>query len=168
MPVDFPPIFYTATMVKILREQGSSQYAMELAELILRERPDHEEVRQLLAEMKEEQRRVFERFKSGGGGGGNKIQEAPSVEAPFDLGGARPAQDDEVTREYKITDFGDLTDPAFHDPIVELDSPRENAHLTLVENPEPASPRERKIQKLESLLSRVQEWRKGLDASCQA
>lgn len=164
MPVDFPPIFYTATMVKILREQGSSQYAMELAELILRERPDHEEVRQLMAEMKEEARRAFDRFKSGG----NKVPEAPSVEAPFDLGGARPTHDDDVTQEYKITDFGDLTDPAFHDPIVELDLPREGTHLTLVENPEPAGPRERKIQKLETLLTRVQEWRKGLDASHQA
>ncbi|HEX5034901.1 MAG TPA: hypothetical protein VFW62_10495, partial [bacterium] len=140
------------------------------AELILRERPDHEEVRQLLQEMKEEAKRAFERFKSAGGGP-PKPPEAPSIEAPFDLGGipSAPSPEEEVTREYKITDFGDLTDPAIHDPIVELDSPRESAHLTLVENSEPAlSPRDRKIQKLESLLDRVQEWRKGFDASGQA
>ena len=163
MPIDFPPIFQTATMVKILREQGSSQYAMELAELILQERPDHQEVRQLLDEMKEEARKAFERFKAGG-----KIHDVPpSVVAPFELGGAVPNPIDEVTAEYKVADFGDLTDPSIHDPIVELDYPRESAHLSLVEPPA-ISPRQRRIQRLEALLSRVQEWRKGIDGAQQA
>jgi len=162
MPIDFPPVFYTATMVKILREQGSSQLAIELAELILKEKPEHEEVRRLLEEMREDARRAFERFKSAG-----KAPIVPSVEAPFDLGGAaRP--EDEVTGEYIAPDFGDMTDPAIHDPIVELDSPRESGHLSLVEFPQSLGPRERKIQRLETLLLRVQEWRKGFDASYQA
>lgn len=164
MPIDFPPVFHTATMVKILREQGSTQYAMELAELILRDRPDHEGVRKLFDEMKEEARRNFERFKTGG-----RAPEAPSVEAPFDLGGQPNPMDDEVTREFKMPDFGDMTDPAIHDPIVELESSRDSGHLTLIETPEPElSPRERKIQRLQNLLGRVQSWRKGVDAVGQA
>lgn len=66
MPIDFDPVFHTETMVKILREQGSTQYAMELAELILQKNPQHEGVRRILEELREEARRAFERFKSGG------------------------------------------------------------------------------------------------------
>lgn len=170
MPIDFHPLFHTATMVKILREQGSTQYAMELAELILRDRPDHEEVRKLHEELKEEARRTFERFKAGGKASeAPAAPETPSVEAPFDLGGQAQPFDDEITREFKMPDFGDMTDPAIHDPIVELESSRDSAHLTLLESPESAlDPRDRKIQKLETLLGRVQDWRKGLDVAGQA
>lgn len=66
MPIDFDPVFHTETMVQILREQGSTQYAMELAELILQKNPQHEGVRRILEELREEARRAFERFKSGG------------------------------------------------------------------------------------------------------
>lgn len=66
MPIDFDPVFHTETMVKILREQGSTQYATELAELILQKNPDHQGVRQILEELREDARRAFERFKSGG------------------------------------------------------------------------------------------------------
>ena len=66
MPIDFDPVFHTETMVKILREQGSTQYAMELAELILQKNPEHQGVQKLLEELREDARRAFERFKSGG------------------------------------------------------------------------------------------------------
>ena len=66
MALDLDPIYYTSTMVKILREQGCSQHAMELGELILAEKGPNETVETILAELKEEAKRAFERFKNSG------------------------------------------------------------------------------------------------------
>jgi len=66
MGLDLDPYYYTETMVRILRDQGHSQHAMELAELILEKNGENAAVRTLLGEMKTEARRVFERFKNSG------------------------------------------------------------------------------------------------------
>ena len=66
MPLDLHPIYHTETMVKILREQGSPQLATELAEKVLLQSPGHEGVARILAELREEARLAFERFKNSG------------------------------------------------------------------------------------------------------
>jgi predicted Zn-dependent protease len=66
MSLDLDPIFYTETMVKLLREQGSNPSAIELAEKILEKDPNNESVAKLLADMKEEARLAFDRFQKGG------------------------------------------------------------------------------------------------------
>lgn len=66
MALDFDPIYHTEAMVKILREQGSTQYAMELAESILKTNPNHAGVAKVLEELREEARKNFERFKNSG------------------------------------------------------------------------------------------------------
>lgn len=66
MPLDLHPIYHTETMVKILREQGSPQLATELAEKVLQRSPGHEQVAKILAELREEARLAFERFKNSG------------------------------------------------------------------------------------------------------
>ncbi len=66
MPLDLDPIYHTETMVKILREQGSAQYALELAEKILKNNPTQESVKKIWGELKEDMRKAFERFRQGG------------------------------------------------------------------------------------------------------
>lgn len=66
MAFELDPIFHTETMVKILREQGHSLHAMELAEQILLKDPENESVRKILEELKAESREAFERFRKGG------------------------------------------------------------------------------------------------------
>jgi len=65
MALDLDPIFQTETMVKILREQGSNLYAMELAESILKKDPLNGSVKKILEELKAEARQAFERFRQG-------------------------------------------------------------------------------------------------------
>jgi hypothetical protein len=66
MPLDIDPIYYTETMVKILRDQGSTLSAMELCEKILEQDPGHQGIRQILEELKGEARASFDRFRSSG------------------------------------------------------------------------------------------------------
>lgn len=66
MTLDLDPIFYTETMVKILQEQGSTLYAMELAEKILEQNPGNESVRNILKKLKEEAKSSFDRFRQAG------------------------------------------------------------------------------------------------------
>lgn len=66
MALDFDPIYHTETMVKILREQGSTLHAMELAEKILERDPGNASVRSILEELKTEARASFERFRQAG------------------------------------------------------------------------------------------------------
>lgn len=80
MALEIDPLYQTATMVRILREQGCSQHAMELSEQILAEKGPNAAVEQILAELKEEARRAFERFKNGG-----RPSERPEEEARDEL-----------------------------------------------------------------------------------
>lgn len=66
MSLELDPIYHTATMVKILREQGSTLHAMELCEKILEKDPDNQRVRKTLEEIKGEARASFERFRQAG------------------------------------------------------------------------------------------------------
>ncbi|MFO1464650.1 MAG: hypothetical protein U1F66_12820 [bacterium] len=173
MPLDFDPVFHTETMVKILRDQGSTQYAMELAELILQKNPQHEGVRRILEELREEARRAFERFKSAGrpaeGGAAVLTEETPElsqssalleevsqasvVEAPEPAIDAGPAN---LVSDAAGAELPEAAAPA-SDP--------EPVRLTLVPPPPPLSRRQAKIRRLEALLRRVQLFRKGADAS---
>ncbi|MCC6271908.1 MAG: hypothetical protein IT572_00450 [Deltaproteobacteria bacterium] len=111
MPIDFDPVFHTETMVKILREQGSTQYAMELAELILQKNPQHEGVRRILEELREEARRAFERFKSGGRGPETSASSEPeSEEAAVDTEAA--GRGPENTSEENPLDLQEVSSPA--------------------------------------------------------
>lgn len=112
MPIDFDPVFHTETMVKILREQGSTQYAMELAELILQKNPQHEGVRRILEELREEARRAFERFKSGGrspeaSGTSASGDEEAAVEAG-ESGSENTADETSAGLQYASTSAADL------------------------------------------------------------
>jgi hypothetical protein len=163
MPLDFDPVFHTETMVKILREQGSTQYAMELAELILQKNPDHAGVRRILEELREEARRAFERFKNSGRPA-EPASEAVAAES-MELGGAvaePPAQPglDEAEMESSAPEFAAELEAV--DAAVEVDG--EPLHLTLVPPPPPLSRREAKVRRLQALLSRVQSARKAADA----
>ncbi len=91
MSLELDPIYHTETMVKILREQGCTQHAMELAELILSEHPEKQSVREILEELKEESKKAFERFVGARfttPHAGTQIVE-PNVGAPF----TAPAED---------------------------------------------------------------------------
>ena len=76
MALDLDPVYHTETMVKILREQGSTLTAMELCEKILENNPGHEGVRKILTELKAEARASFDRFR----GSGSSEQPKASVE----------------------------------------------------------------------------------------
>jgi hypothetical protein len=66
MPLDLNPVYHTETMVQILREQGSTQYALELTEKILQKNPGKESVKKIWNELKDDMRKAFERFRQGG------------------------------------------------------------------------------------------------------
>jgi len=169
MPIDFDPVFHTETMVKILREQGSTQYAMELAELILQKNPEHQGVQKLLEELREDARRAFERFKSGGRvpeGEAVRVEtseaavaEATAAEAEvaFSEIEAVPIVEPEVLPEPALASdsIGTVVEEILHEPV----------HLTLVPSPVRVSSREKKILRLKSMLARVQILRKAADAS---
>lgn len=114
MPLEVDPVYQTLTMVKILREQGSTLTAMELCEKILEKDPAHEGVRKILEELKGEARASFERFRPSG-----------------------------ISTESSQETF-------------EADSPAPSLPASPLASP-PVSPR---LQKLETLLNRVQEYRR--------
>ncbi|MCP5468297.1 MAG: hypothetical protein H7A32_03420 [Deltaproteobacteria bacterium] len=66
MSLEIDEVFYTETMVNILRQQGSKQKAMELAKMILEKKPEHHGVKKILEELEEEARLAFERFVNSG------------------------------------------------------------------------------------------------------
>ncbi len=86
MTVDFDPLFCTETMVKILRDQGHNLRAIALAEIILKKNPQNESVQKILDEIKEDQRKAFERFRNSGrperGGSGSAEKSAAVSEEP--------------------------------------------------------------------------------------
>lgn len=173
MPIDFDPVFHTETMVKILREQGSTQYAMELAELILQKNPQHEGVRRILEELREEARRAFERFKSGG--------RSPESAEGAELDGDGLVVETEASRQGTqdaVPEFSSEASP-IREPDAEpfpavasevaLDAGEppadsEPVRLTLVPPPPPPTRREAKILRLQALLRRVQSLRKAAHA----
>ena len=154
MPIDFDPVFHTETMVKILREQGSTQYAMELAELILEKNPQQEGVRRILEELREEARRNFERFKSGGRNIETGAAVAEERVEPVDAVTVDPEADSETPTESPAEEVSSILaakeEPGLSEP----------ARLTLVPSPQPRSGREAKILRLQALLRRVQSLRK--------
>jgi len=169
MPLDFDPVFHTETMVKILREQGSTQYATELAELILQKNPDAEGVRRLLEELREESRRAFERFKNSG----RPIEaETSPIEAPLELGSTAEAVSNVPELENSAPASEEVPTEPTHFELVEASSFEsedevpvpEPVRLTLVPSPPLRSRRENKIRRLEALLRRVQSFRKASDA----
>ncbi len=85
MVLELDSIYHTETMVKILREQGHTQLAMELAETLLKEKGYNENVARILEELKEEARRAFERFKNSGRVGEKGL--------PGEAGAAQPADE---------------------------------------------------------------------------
>lgn len=66
MALDFDSIYHTLTMVKILKDQGSTLTAMELAEKILEKDPQNQKVREILEALKTEARASFDRFRQAG------------------------------------------------------------------------------------------------------
>ncbi len=189
MPIDFDPVFHTETMVKILREQGSTQYAMELAELILQKNPQHEGVRRILEELREEARRAFERFKSGGrnpeASDSTASEEEEAALEAGESGSENTADETSQELRYASASAVDLqalgaSVPAearesldagpelrvegyefsSEAPPVREDDP-EPVRLTLVPPPPPPSRREAKILRLQALLRRVQSLRKA-------
>lgn len=169
MPIDFDPVFHTETMVKILREQGSTQYAMELAELILQKNPEHQGVRKLLEELREDARRAFERFKSGGRIPESEAVRVETVEVPeAEAAVAEPEVAFSEIEALPIAEPEAPPEPALVDRPVERvveEILHEPVRLTLVPSPVRVSSREKKIQRLQSMLARVQILRKAADAS---
>ena len=158
MPIDFDPVFHTEAMVKILREQGSTQYAMELAELILEKNPQQEGVRRILEELREEARRNFERFKSGGRSGETGAAAAEEMADSSEAVAADPEADLVISSE----------SPTEANPSTlagEDAGQPEAARLTLVPSPPPPSGREAKILRLQALLRRVQSLRQASTCS---
>ncbi len=74
MSLEIHEVFYTETMVDILRQQGSKQKAMELAKKILEKNPQHDGVKKILDELEEEARLAFERFVNSGRADSNPPQ----------------------------------------------------------------------------------------------
>ncbi len=68
MAFEIDPFYHTESMVRILREQGSTQHAAELARSILAKDPHHQGVRALLEQLETEAREAFERFRQAGRG----------------------------------------------------------------------------------------------------
>lgn len=62
MTLDLDPMYHTESMVNILRQQGCTQKASELAKIILAKDPNNQSVRQILIELEEQSRLAFERF----------------------------------------------------------------------------------------------------------
>lgn len=154
MSLDFDPIFYTETMVRILREQGSTQHAMELAELILQREPGHQAVAQILEELRDEARQAFERFKNSGRPGEvprPQIKEfEPELEAVGDL-----ASQEEVMASIETS----------VETVVAIDPPEEVAvrpevvNLTLVHGGQNVGIQKKKILRFSALLNRIQRIR---------
>ena len=134
MALDFDPIYHTETMVKILREQGSTLHAMELAEKILEREPENQSVRQILQELKAEARASFERFRKAGN---------------TEKGAAR--EESELIQEGEVVELERVSEKK-SEPEAEIE-----ALSPSVEKPDP---RIRKIQVLEGLLTRVQNYRR--------
>ncbi|MDL1872968.1 hypothetical protein FBR05_12325 [Deltaproteobacteria bacterium PRO3] len=192
MPIDFDPVFHTETMVRILREQGSTQYAMELAELILQKNPQHEGVRRILEELREEARRAFERFKSGGrspeASGTSASEEDMAAAEAGESGSENTADETSPGLQHASVSTADLhalgasvpaaaregldAGPELRSEAYEFSSEaspvQENAaepvRLTLVPPPPPPTRREAKILRLQALLRRVQSLRKAAHA----
>ncbi|HCU24878.1 MAG TPA: hypothetical protein DF383_07665 [Deltaproteobacteria bacterium] len=155
MPLDLDPVYHTETMVKILREQGSPQLAMELAESILQKQPDHAGVQAVLEELKVEARQAFERFKNSGRPAGDVVS-SPSEESEDSS-----APSEEVSAESPIPD--EISAEAAERLEIEEDlAPRLSLVPALVRLP---SFRERKIERLKALLCRIELNRRHVDAS---
>ena len=149
MPLDFDPTYYTETMVRILREQGSTQHATELAEKILLLNPENTVVRQLLDELQEEARKAFERFKNSG---------RPFVKEDLSFEGV-----EEVVEKISA-DLGvakDTTVP-IEPAIIDYDLVCESAatHLSLVPKVLVPDAPEHKLQRLEKILENIQKLKK--------
>lgn len=175
MALDLHPLYHTETMVRILREQGSSLHAMELAEIILSKQPDHQSVAQLLDEMKEEARASFERFRQAGrvedmeeisvegaeageeslvsgdraeaetAAGESAVSEEPAPEEPPSV---------ETTAEAEPSE-GSGSSPEAADPTKELPD-----NVVALRDTNPPSPPPQ-VRLLETLLHRVQSYRKS-------
>ncbi len=139
MALELDPIYHTETMVRILREQGSSLLAMELAEKILQNNPENDSVRQLLGEMKEEARASFERFRQAGRTEDHASEPAEPATEPTDPT-AKPREAIDVVPE------ASLQENILPDNVVAL---REVAP-----EPTPAP-----VKVLRRLLQRVQDYR---------
>ncbi len=66
MALKLDPLYHTETMLRILMDQGSTLYAMELAEKIIEKDPDNTSVREILEDLKARARASFDRFRQGG------------------------------------------------------------------------------------------------------
>jgi len=154
--MDIDPIYHTETMLKILREQGHSQHAMELAELILREKPEHEGVRVILGELKEDARRAFERFKSGG----RPQETAPDESEEIPSAEVSPGTIEQDVAPEPSEGF-EFLEEAPHLSIVanvsvdQAEIPTEIFEEAQVETVLLESPRQKKIQFLQNLLRRI-------------
>ena len=159
MALEIDPIYHTETMVRILREQGSSLYAMELAEKILAKNPGHENVRQLLEEMKEEARASFERFRQAG-----RVEENSS-EAEVDEARAVELADADEAPAVAVVELTDTEAvPAAREEFEAGDSEVEPAgglpnNVVSLRHVAPA-PEVTQVRLLKQLLTRVQEYRK--------
>lgn len=174
MALDLHPLYHTETMVRILREQGSSLYAMELAEIILAKQPEHRAVAQLLDEMKEESRASFERFRQAGrveemdeGSGDGAVPSGESIisEDPADAAMATAAEVSEEPVEEEASGHevkaaaepgeGSECSPETATPPRELPD-----NVVALRDTSPPSPPPQ-VRALETLLQRVQAYRKS-------
>ncbi len=151
MPLDFDPIYHTETMVKILREQGSTQYAMELAEAILRAQPQHEGVAKILEEIKEEVRKNFEKFRNSGRVAETGTAEtSESTEGAADTVAASAPSPAEACEPRMIREFAEN--------LEEIDAP-----VLVSEKEKPEEKKNRKISQLQCLLEKIRSYRKNYE-----
>ena len=162
MPLDIDPIFHTETMVRILREQGSTLYAMELAELIMAKDPKNDSVAQILEELKGDARSSFERFQKGG-----QAAQAARVKTKLDELEARETERDAPAALLKGSSQKVET-PVEGSPAPTVSEPPGEAIAEVVPlNPRsevPATKETGKVRKLKSLLKNIQKLRGSHDS----
>ena len=66
MGFEINKLYYTKTMINILRRQGHVHLAVDLTEKILAEKPDQPEIQAVHQSLKEELKRSFEKFVKAG------------------------------------------------------------------------------------------------------
>jgi hypothetical protein len=141
MSLDFDPIYHTVTMVKILRDQGSTQFAMELAQEILKTTPNNQSVAAILEELKEEAKKTFERFKNSG--------------RSFEASVTTSSQEEDLIEVSQHVEQQEILEVSFPSTTEEREEiVEEPVNLTLVQGGKDDT--RVKVSRLQGLLKRIQ------------